>query len=136
MVRAIEGTCTVGIGLLRHACGRDAVASCVYCGRPFCESHGERRPDHADSCSRRACRRKQRDVQSHLEWKQRVYESNRVSVCAQEDCGERMRHQCSRCRLMFCEEHVESLPIVSTSSGTDARGVVCEHCRARRRVWE
>lgn len=136
MVRAIEGTCTVSIGLLRGACERDAIASCVYCGRAFCETHGKRGADHTDACSRRSCRRKQSDVQAHLEWKQRVDESNRASVCAREGCGERMRHRCSRCHLMFCAEHIRGMRIISISSGRQARGLVCEHCRGRRKIWE
>lgn len=137
MVRPVAGKCDLGGGLLSQACGRGAIASCVYCGRKFCDQHGERGADHIDTCSRRACRKKQRDVLAHLEWKQRVGQANRGAICGIEECRERMRHRCSRCQLMFCGDHVRAMRVISRSSMRDqGRAVVCDHCRSRRRVWE
>lgn len=137
MVRPVEGTCNAGGGLLRQACLNDVIASCVYCGRRFCEQHGERGPDHSDTCSRRICRKKQRDVLAHLEWKQDGEGKNRGAICAIELCEERMRHRCSRCQLMFCFEHVRNMRVVSASGMRDrGRAVVCDHCRGRRGIWE
>ncbi len=137
MARAASGTCSVTLGLLRRRCDRAAAASCVYCGRPFCADHGDRGPDYTDTCSRKACRAKRRDVREHLAWKQRVRESNRISVCALEDCENRMRHQCSRCRLAFCEEHVKVFRVVvpGVTTGQPTRALVCEHCLGRRKLW-
>ena len=150
MVRSLVGSCTVPVGLLRRACGRPAMARCVYCGRAFCSAHGERGPDYADACSRKSCRAKVRDLSEHMQWKTRVSESNRASVCAHEQCEERMRHRCSRCLLMFCDEHVREMrvetqprtgtgPAAGATGGVAAsapRALVCEHCRERRKLWD
>ena len=141
MAVAVDRTCSMGASLLRHGCEQPVVARCVYCGRGFCAVHGERRPDHQDVCSRRVCRRKGRDINSHLEWRRVAGEANDVSACAAEGCEERMEHRCVRCRLMFCLEDLgerrltEALP-GARGSGEDERGLVCEHCTARRRVWD
>ena len=137
MVRAPEGTCSHGGGLLRRGCGREAVGSCVYCGRMFCAAHGRRGADYADTCSRRPCRAKLRDVEAHVKWKQQVGQSNRVAVCAREQCSERMRHRCSRCHLMFCEEHVRLVRApTGRSTRRMARTLICGHCFDRRRLWD
>ncbi len=137
MVRPVEGTCDTGGGFLRQACLNDAIASCVYCGRKFCDEHGERGPDHIDTCSRKACRKKLADVLAHQQWKQRGQEQNVGAICAVEECGERMGHRCNRCQLMFCIEHVRNMRMVSRSSMRDqGRIVVCGHCRGRQGIWD
>ena len=130
--------CEFGGGLFRTACGREAVSECVYCGRPFCEWHGERGPDFADVCSRRACRAKQRDLAEHLAWRERSRAANATAVCAQEQCQERMRHECSQCRLQFCAEHVSEASVVSRRTEPPRRvlAVVCSHCLQRRKLWD
>lgn len=137
MVRPVQGSCTAGGGLLRQPCLSEAVAACVYCGRRFCDQHGERGPDHSDTCSRRACRKKRRDLLDHTAWRQRGQAVNRGAICAIELCEDRMRHRCSRCQLMFCVEHVRNMRVISRSGMRDhGRAVVCDHCRGRRDVWE
>ncbi|MEZ4502255.1 MAG: hypothetical protein R3C39_06495 [Dehalococcoidia bacterium] len=132
-----DETCTLGGGLLRRACGRPALSACVYCGEPFCADHGERGPDYADVCARRECVAKQRDVEAHVEWKSRMQPLNDVSVCAEGECTERMRHQCSRCRLMFCAEHVKEVDVIDSTTRPPqrSRALVCPHCAARQSIW-
>lgn len=133
----IGGTCSHGGGLFRRACGRESISECVYCGRPFCDAHGTLGPEHADVCARRTCRAKQADLAAHLEWRERVRPANAVSVCAQQGCSERMIHECSQCRLMFCAEHVKEKNVLSrrTDPPTRVLAVVCGHCATRRKVW-
>jgi hypothetical protein len=111
----------------------------VYCGEPFCEHHGKRGADYADVCDRRECVAKQRDVEAHIAWRQRVLlVFNRVSVCALESCDQRMRHECSRCRVMFCADHVKEMDVAdrSTRPPQRSRALVCAHCAERASIWK
>ena len=134
----IATSCGHSEGFLRGSCGRAAVAECVYCNKAFCERHGEQGPDFTNVCDRRGCQEKLRDVNEHLEWKRRVYEFNRMSICADEECEERMHHVCSRCKLMFCERHVREHTIINRSVRPARRELVvmCSHCRGRRHLWD
>jgi hypothetical protein len=131
-------TCTYPGGLMRRACGRPTVTACVYCGEPFCDHHGTRHENYTDVCTRRACETKQEDLRLHLEWKARVTVSNDVSFCAQEECGERMRHQCSQCHLLFCADHVTEQDVAESRArgARKVRLLMCTHCVARRKIWE
>ena len=133
----IHASCAHGGGLLRRACGYPAVAECVYCGRPFCAAHGERGPDFTDACDRKECAAKLRDVAEHQDWKRRVAAANGVSVCAHEECAQRMHHQCSQCGLLFCDEHVKQRTILNrrVDPPREELGVVCTHCQERRKLW-
>ena len=125
--------------MFRRTCGRAAIAECVYCGKPFCEAHGHQGPDFTYVCDRKVCRAKFQDVLDHLEWKRRVAEANRVSICAHEGCDERMRHVCSRCRLLFCVQHIAEHAVVTQSAlGPPHKEmtVICFHCRERRKLWD
>ena len=130
--------CTYGGGLLRRGCGQAAVTDCAYCARPFCEQHGERGSHYMDVCSRTRCQRKREDLDAHTRWQGRVEPSNRVSVCADERCGARMRHECSRCRLLFCAEHVRAMRGRDSSRQRPAavKALVCAHCAQRRKIWK
>ncbi len=134
----IDTACETGGGLLRRSCGREAVAACVYCGRAFCGEHGERGENFADVCSRSKCQAKQRDMEAHGEWRRRMQAANAVSICAQEGCGERMRHSCYRCHLMFCDIHLHERNIVDrrVDPPQKLRAFVCDHCHERRKVWD
>ncbi len=133
----VEESCDFGGRLFRGSCGRPAVARCVYCGHPFCEAHGERGPDYTDACARKRCAAKLRDVVAHQEWRDRVRGANEISVCAHEGCEERMHHQCSRCRLFFCPEHVSQVTLVYHDVQPPRKdlAVACVHCKARRKLW-
>ena len=110
--------CKFGSSFRRRGCGREAVSECVYCTRPFCEKHGERGEDYTHVCAGRRCREKLANLRKQTEWRARVAGSNRRNECAIEGCPERMRHQCSRCRLLFCQEHVRSPDIRDRSFGS------------------
>lgn len=130
--------CTFGGGLFRRACGAPARYACVYCGQPFCEQHGDRGVDFTDVCHRRQCQAKVEDLAVHLQWKRDAGRFNEVAVCANEGCNERMRHQCSQCRLLFCVEHLEERQVTSRLTDPPSRilVVICEHCKARRQLWD
>jgi hypothetical protein len=133
-----DSTCQHSDGLFRGTCGASAIAECVYCGRAFCDRHGELGADYTNVCDRKACVRKVRDVEAHTDWKRRMAPANSVSVCAHDQCTERMRHLCSRCQLMFCMEHVSEHTIVNRTSRPARREavIICVHCRSRRHIWE
>lgn len=133
----IDTACEIGGGLLRRSCGREAIAACVYCGRAFCDEHGKRGEDFADVCSRSECRAKQRDLEAHREWRERMQAPNAVSVCAQEGCAERMRYPCSRCHLIFCEAHLRERTVIHRTNDPPqkVRAVICAHCHDRRKTW-
>ena len=130
--------CEFGSGFLRRGCRRDAITDCVYCARPFCEEHGERAEDYMDVCAGKRCQDKLHDVRAHGEWRRRMSEANRVSVCALDGCVERMRHQCSRCRLLFCPEHIREREVADHKIQPPAKvlAAVCTHCHERRRLWD
>ena len=129
--------CGFGSGLLRRGCGRAAVSDCVYCGRPFCAEHGERAENYTDVCAGKRCREKLQDLRAHAQWRERASASNRVSVCAIEECAERQRHQCSRCRLLFCRDHVSNREVRdhSVQPAATVLALVCAHCLERRKIW-
>jgi hypothetical protein len=124
--------------MLRRACGREAITSCVYCGEPFCANHGDRGPDFQDVCHRRPCSAKKEDLEVHVQWRRQVSAANNVSMCAQPECAERMRHSCSQCRLLFCDEHVHERDLKDSrvQPARKVRLLVCAHCFERRKIWE
>ena len=134
----VEGPCAHGGGFLRRACGRPAAGQCVYCAGLFCAEHGLRGDDYIEVCDRRTCRAKFDDVISHQQWRESVADANRVSVCAHEECVERMQHRCQRCRLMFCQAHLRDHVILDRSYDPPRRmpALLCAHCMARRELWE
>lgn len=135
---SVAVTCTHSEGLFRGSCGAMAIAECVYCGKPFCDRHGELGADYTNVCDRKSCLTKVRDVEAHVQWKQRAAPANSVSVCAHEECQERMRHLCSRCQLMFCMTHVSEHTVTNRQVQPPRREIVimCVHCRGRRRIWD
>ena len=134
----IEGTCTIGGGFLRRTCGKTPVGQCVYCGAPFCAEHGEHGADFHEVCARAICRAKYQDVRDHREWIEDHRIANATSVCAQDECGERMQHEGQRCHLRFCAEHLRVRPVVEQRQGHTEKVMLmlCVHCTARRRLWD
>lgn len=110
--------CKFGSSFMRRGCGRHSVGECVYCARPFCRRHGERGENYADVCAGRRCQAKLADLREQTQWRARVTASNGRNECAIEGCAQRMRHQCSRCRLLFCREHVRPPDIRDRSLGS------------------
>lgn len=134
----VEGSCAHGGGFLRRSCGRPAVGQCVYCGDRFCADHGLRGEDFIEVCSRPRCRAKFDDVRSHQQWREGAAEYNRTSVCAHDECRDRMEHRCQRCRLMFCQAHLRDRVILDRSLDPPRRmpTLLCMHCMARRELWD
>lgn len=134
----IEGACTIGGGFLRRACGAKPIGQCVYCGAPFCEQHGELGPDYHEVCIRPHCQAKFADVRGHREWIDAHRAPNRVSICAEDGCTERMQHLCQRCQLRFCEDHLKAATVVEQRYDPPRKMalILCTHCTARRRLWD
>ena len=130
--------CGYGSGFLRRGCGRPADGECVYCARPFCGGHGERGEDYMEVCARARCRGKLRDLRAHEQWRVRGAGANRSAVCAIEGCAERMRHQCSRCRLLCCAEHLRARTVRDRSRqpAAEVPALVCAHCAERLGLWD
>ena len=134
----LEGACTFGGGFLRRSCGAPPIGQCVYCGEVFCERHGELGPEFHQVCSRPACQAKYIDVQHHQAWIEEHRAANRVSMCAEDLCEERMQHSCQRCQLRFCDEHLRVRQVLERreSPPREMSLLLCAHCTARRRIWD
>jgi predicted nucleic acid binding AN1-type Zn finger protein len=124
-------------GRLLARCGREAVAACQYCGRWFCELHGESTSIDHQICDRPRCHEKERDLAEHLVFRERALLRNRHGLCGMDGCLEPLAGQCSKCEGTYCEEHL------SKGTETVREGIVrvtrpaafCEHCRRRRKLW-
>jgi hypothetical protein len=134
----VGAACTFSRGFLRGSCGESSDGQCVYCGEPFCNEHGIHGEDYAQICNRPKCRAKYDDVQAHQEWILRVRAANDVMVCAIEGCRERMQHECGRCRLQFCIQHLKPMQITERLRLPPQKVtvVLCAHCQSRRRLWD
>ncbi len=135
----IEGTCTFGGGFLRRECGQTAAGQCVYCGEKFCTDHGDRYPDYHEICARSACQAKYDDVNSHRMWVDERRPRNDTAMCAEDGCLDRMQHECQRCKLRFCDDHLHQRHVPERNRQgkvTKVLRIVCEHCAERRRIWE
>lgn len=130
--------CTFSRGFLRGGCGRDASGQCVYCGEAFCDDHGVHGEDYLEVCNRPKCRAKLDDVQSHQDWIRRMRVANDLKICAIEVCRAPMQHECSRCRLLFCTDHLRAMEITDRRTDPPRRvaAVLCNHCAARRKLWD
>jgi hypothetical protein len=130
--------CRFGRGFIRGGCGNDASGQCVYCGDPFCGEHGVHCEDYLEICDRPKCRAKLDDVQSHQDWVRLVRAVNDLEICAIEECRLPMQDQCARCRLIFCIGHLQSMEIMEHRYDPPLRmaAVLCDHCAARRKLWD
>lgn len=122
---------------MRRACGRAATGQCVYCGELFCGTHGDHGSDYYEVCRRKSCVAKYDDVHAHQRWILDHRGSNDLSMCAADECRERMQHACERCRLKFCEAHLgEHMVPTSVIGGDKELAMLCMHCIARRVIWD
>ena len=135
---SVEGTCSSGGGFLRRACGRDAVGVCVYCAEPFCSDHGRVHPEYYEVCQRKDCLTKFADVGAHHRWLDTHRWANSTSMCAEDECQERMQHSCQRCRLRFCDTHLIDKAVTEFRLEGRVRTVqlMCPHCAERRVLWD
>jgi hypothetical protein len=130
--------CTFSRGFLRGSCGHDSDGQCVYCGAIFCDDHGVHGEDYLEVCNRPKCRAKLDDVQSHQDWIRRVRAANDLKICAIETCKIPMQHQCTRCQLIFCTQHLTAMRITERryAPPRQVAVVLCDHCAARRKLWD
>jgi hypothetical protein len=63
---------------------------------------------------------------------------NDLEICAIEECRLPMQDQCARCRLIFCIGHLQSMEIMEHRYDPPLRmaAVLCDHCAARRKLWD
>ena len=124
--------------IFRRKCRVDSVGQCVYCDFRFCESHGVIGPNYLEVCNKVRCLTKKADVEIHRQWKLRVKISNEEKICAIELCESAMEMQCNRCLLVFCKFHLKVADIIEFSMGHSQKisAVLCDHCFARRIIWD
>ena len=135
---AVEGTCSSGAGFLRRGCGRESAGLCVYCAAPFCTDHGSLNADYYQVCNRKLCLAKFADIEAHQRWLDAHQSPNRMSMCAEDGCQERMQHSCQRCRLRFCDTHLIDKAVTEFRLEGRVRTVqlMCPHCAERRVLWD
>jgi hypothetical protein len=129
------GTCQIKKGLF--SCARDAAGVCIYCGRPFCESHGVRLEDGQEICSRRFCVAKRDDLVVHLAYKEAVSKRNEQRQCGLDGCAHVVAGRCVRCSGYFCGKHVDAREEAIFEGPVKVRrmATLCHHCHARRPIW-
>jgi hypothetical protein len=118
-------------------CQSPAIAVCQFCGREFCELHGERYPDGAEICCREICQRKRIDLAEHLEWKTRAMDRSNRGFCGMEACEGARWGQCSKCHALFCERHLQDRGerVRHGSIVISRPASMCDHCAARNKLW-
>jgi len=111
---------------------------CVYCGEPFCADHGEHGADYLEVCARPGCNAKLQDVAAHQEWVRTHYARSRAGACVADGCTAPNEHECQRCRLRFCVEHLRAGTVTGYGPGGAQRVamMLCPHCLARRKLWD
>jgi hypothetical protein len=122
---------------LFRTCGRPGVAICQYCGRSFCEQHGDRLADGQEICRRTSCQKKKADLAQHFVYKESVARRNDERLCGAADCVRPPTGQCSKCRGFFCLRHLQDQEIEERrgSTAVRVRGSLCHNCHKRRRLW-
>lgn len=130
-------TASCGIHRWFRTCGQPGAGLCQYCGRTFCERHGDRLADRQEICVRKSCQRKKADLARHVLYKESVAQRNGERLCGSAGCGRAPAGQCSKCRGLFCFAHLEDRQIEERRGSTTVRvhGSLCHHCLKRRRLW-
>lgn len=120
-----------------RTCGEPGVAICQYCGRSFCQQHGERLADGQEICDGSGCQWKKADLERHFVYKELVMRRNRERLCGADDCGQAPSGQCSKCRGLFCLRHLHEKEIEERrgSAAVRVRGSLCRHCLKRLGLW-
>lgn len=129
----LEAGTTCAVKSVLTSCGANATAQCVYCGRPFCDKHGEVMDDGYEVCTRKPCVTKKQDLAVHLLYKQSVLVRNRERLCGLEVCVEEFERQCRRCRGYFCRVHIRMSQEVVPEGEPSTE---CVHCQERRSIWD
>ncbi|MCK9486251.1 MAG: hypothetical protein M0R73_06030 [Dehalococcoidia bacterium] len=136
----VDATCMHKTGgfLRRRACGLTAAGQCVYCGEPFCGSHGTRGEEYYEVCERAGCRAKYDDLAHHREWMERHRHDNLAGHCAEDDCEQAPEIACQRCTLRFCHPHLRPRTVQEGDLDrvVTVQLMLCPHCSARRRLWD
>lgn len=125
------------IGGFFSKCKNEAGWVCHFCGRRFCETHTHRVEGHEEVCSREPCRKKDADLAVHMQYKGRVRSKNLVGLCGEDDCETAGPFQCSLCRGMFCDKHLQDRRYrFYEGFGSIERPVsICARCWGRRKIW-
>ena len=118
-------------------CGNSGEHVCQYCGRNFCPQHTLVVEGHEAICSRKICRLKKDDLDTHLAYRARVGQRNGAGLCGVEGCGPHPALQCSLCKGHFCDAHLSDrlYPTFDGYVRVDRWASVCPRCWARRKVW-
>lgn len=124
-----EGCWFVRYRLFR--CRSRPVAVCVYCGRPFCNDHGRFLSNAATVCNHPDCARRLVEIEEFKAYKLEAEARNLAGTCGHPGCPAEVWGQCSRCRRLFCEEHLSEVYEVYYQLGRRQRRYysVCPYCR-------
>ncbi len=121
-------------------CKSEAAASCQYCGRSFCSSHGVVLADGQEVCNRRFCAAKRVDLEAHLAYRHAAESRNADGRCGIEGCDASPRGhcvRCVRCKSSYCYRHVEGREETVLVNRVRIHRVanLCRHCWVRRPIW-
>ena len=117
-----------------RTCGKPGMAVCQYCGRSFCDEHGERLEDGQEICDDNNCAAKRDDLVRYFAYREEAERRNEEQLCGQTECGSGPQIACAKCRASFCAEHVRDRDF-EQRDGTPGRGPVCDYCEKRRKIW-
>ncbi len=125
---------------LRHnvfSCRTEAAASCQYCGRSFCRSHGVVLADGQEVCNRKFCVAKRIDLEMHLAYCRDVEARNAAGRCGVEGCDAAPGGRCARCKGSYCSRHVEGHDdtVLVNRVRVQRSASLCRHCWVRRPIW-
>ena len=120
------------------ACRHALVGQCQYCGRGFCERHGDRFGENEEVCGRKACQAKKRDVVAHTEYRQRALARNAGGECGYPQCDRDPVEPCKRCSARHCLDHLRRHLQTRQDRGELADGLIilCTHCLERVPTWQ
>lgn len=119
-------------------CKNDAVNSCQYCGRDFCESHAHVLETIEAVCARERCVRKAENMRLHNDYKAEVGGRNGSGHCGEPGCSElHPAFQCSLCQGFFCRQHLRDrmYAVQDGAVKIDRPVSVCAWCWNRRKIW-